>query len=140
MNLQLTSGRRGGPKPHPLGFCTCESHVDRPWNRSEHWKANEVSYLETHFGLASDESIARHLSRSVVGIRIKAKRLGLRKKDAGYTSRDVAQIFGVDEGTVSKVWIRRHSLLRSRRPYSQGLNRVHLIMESELKRFIREHG
>jgi hypothetical protein len=128
-----------GRKSHALGVCSCASHVDRPWNRSEHWTAADVDYLESRFGLQSDVAIARHLNRSVVGIRLKAKRLGLRKKDAGLTARDVAQIFGVDDTTVSKHWI-RDGVLRSKRPYMIGLNKVHLVMEDELERFIREHG
>ena len=25
------------PTPHPLGHCTCRTHVSRPWRRPEHW-------------------------------------------------------------------------------------------------------
>lgn len=139
MTLAIAAPRRAGGQPHPLGHCTCVSHVDRPWNRPEHWTADEVTYLEAQFGRASDEAIARHLGRTVVGIRLKARRLGLRKKDAGLTATSVAQIFGIDATVVSKVWLRR-GLLRSRRPYLQGPNRVHLVMEEEVERFIREHG
>ena len=129
----------GGPRRHELGHCTCRTHVDRPWNRPEHWTSAEVEYLCTWFGLRADATIAKRLGRTVLGIRLKAKRLGLKKKDAGYTASEVGRQLGVDTTTVTKFWI-RHGLLRSTRSYPVGLNRVHLLQHSELERFIREHG
>jgi hypothetical protein len=126
------------PAKHPFG-CTCKTHADRPWNRSEHWSADEVLYLEGHFGSTSDEALSRHLGRSIVGIRLKAKRLGLRKKDAGLTGSEVARLLGVDPTQVIRVLVRR-GLLRASHPYRVGNNRVSLVMEGELERFIREHG
>lgn len=127
-------------KRHDLGHCNCKSHADRPWNRPEHWRADEVAYLEARFGRVNDAAIGRHLGRSVVGIRLKAKRLGLRKRDAGMSSRSVAHIFGVDDTTVSKVWIRR-GLMRARRgAFRQGVHRMYLVDEAEVERFIWEHG
>lgn len=96
-----------GSKRHPWG-CTCTSHVDRPWSRSEHWTRTDVEYLDRWYGLRANEAIARHLNRTPLAIHLKAKRLGLHKRTAGgFTARSFAQIFGVDSGTVSKVWIRR---------------------------------
>jgi hypothetical protein len=127
------SGRR-----HVHGVCTCLSHVDRPWNRSEHWKADEVEYLERWFGRRSDAAIARRLGRSVVGIRLKAKRLGLHKKDAGYTAHGVAQVFGVDPTTVVDRWIAQGALRARRAAFRQGPKPVWLVDEAELERFIRD--
>ncbi|HYI67106.1 MAG TPA: hypothetical protein VEW95_09300 [Candidatus Limnocylindrales bacterium] len=127
------------PTAHSLGHCTCRSHVDRPWNRPEHWTSAEVEYLCTWFGLRSDATIARRLGRSVVGIRLKAKRLRLKKKDAGYTARELGRQLGVDATTIVDRWIRR-GLLRSTRSYPVGLNRVQLVQHSEVERFIAEHG
>jgi hypothetical protein len=131
--------RRHGPKPHPLGYCTCLTHIARPWNRPEHWTAAEVGYLEAYFGRIDDLALRRHLNRSIVGIRLKAKRLGLLKRDAGYSGRAVAQLLGVDDTVVSKVWIKR-GLLHSRRAYRQGPYRVHIVSEKAVAAFIREHG
>lgn len=125
-------------RAHPNGHCTCVTHSDRAWNRPEHWTAAEVEYLESRFGQYSDEAIAARLSRTVVGIRLKAKRLGLHKRQAALTARAVAQIFGIDDGTVSKQWIPR-GLLKSRRPFYQGPNRIHLIQHERVERFIRHH-
>ena len=69
-------------KAHIRGFCTCR-HTAEHWNRPLHWTQKEVAYLEQWFGHLSDERIAQRLGRPVLGIRLKAKRLGLRKRDIG---------------------------------------------------------
>lgn len=53
-----------GARKHPWG-CTCQSHVDRPWDRPEHWSKAEVNYLDRSYGLVSDVSIARRLGQRV---------------------------------------------------------------------------
>ena len=126
------SGRR-----HAFG-CTCQTHVPRPWNKPEHWSVAEVAYLERSYGLLTDEQMVRHLGRSIVGIKLKAKRMGLRKRAAGFSARDVAAIFGIDASTVVKGWIRR-GLLESRRPFKQGPYPIHVIDPAAVERFISEH-
>jgi hypothetical protein len=127
------------PHRHDLGHCTCRSHVDRAWNRPEHWSATEVSYLERWFGMKSDAEIAKRLGRTVVGIRLKAKRLGMKKKDAGYTARELGRQFGIDPTVITKSWVRR-GLINVHRSYHVGLNLVNLFDHSEVERFIRDHG
>ena len=124
---------------HAHGHCTCASHSARPWDRPEHWTAAEVAYLEGSYGRRPDAAIARHLGRSALGVRLKAKRLGLHKRDIGFSAREVAAIFGVDDTTVSKVWIRRYGVLRSSRPFRQGPHPIHIVAEAEVLRLIREH-
>lgn len=127
-------------QPHVLGHCTCASHVDRPWNRPEHWSRDAVSYLYNNFGRQSDEGIARHLGRTVVGVRLKAKRLNIRKRDIGMSAREVAGLLGVDESAVSKIWIVRR-LLRARRSFPIGGGRHRwLVTDEAVEAFIREHG
>lgn len=127
-----------GMRDHAFG-CTCQRHVARPWNRPEHWSAEEVATLESWYGRISDEKLAAKLGRSVTAIILKKKRLGISKKDQGLTGYDVAELFGVDETVVTKVWLRR-GLLRARRGWLQGPHRVHLISEIEVERFIQRHG
>ena len=127
------------PRLHPLGSCTCRTHVARPWNRPEHWTAADVAYLEGHFGHANDVAIAAHLGRSVLGVRLKAKRLGLRKRDAGMTAREVAFLLGIPCPKTVSAWSER-GLLRCRRPYRVGLNRVYLFQEAAVVAFIEAHG
>jgi hypothetical protein len=127
-----------GMRSHLFG-CACKRHAARAWNRPEHWTTAEVGYLEARFGHTSVAAIAGHLGRTEVGVRIKAKRLGLRMKDAGYTGSEIARLMGVDITTVTKSWIRRAGL-RSRRPYRQGPNRVHLVSQRHIEVFIRTRG
>lgn len=126
------SGRK-----HPFG-CTCQTHVDRPWNRAEHWTVAEVAYLESRWGLVPDDVIVRRLGRSIVGIRLKAKRLGLHKRAHGFSAREVAAIFGIDASEVGKAWVRR-GLLASRRPFMQGPHPIHVIDPRDVEGFIRDH-
>ena len=126
-----------GSKPHPYGFCTCK-HIAPEWNRPKHWTDDEVSYLEQAYGRVSDEHIAQHLGRPVLGIRLKAKRLGIRKRSAGMSASSVAEIFGVDTKTVTS-WIAK-GVLKARRGYAVGPNRVWLVSEEAVEAFIRDFG
>lgn len=128
-----------GPRPHPLGTCICRTHVGRPWKRPEHWTSAEVGYLEARFGRVSDAAIARHLGRSVLGIRLKAKRLGLHKRDAGMTAREVASLLGVSCPKVVASW-EASGLLPGRRGWIQGMHRVHLYREADVIAFLAAHG
>lgn len=124
-------------KKHPWG-CTCRFHVDRPWERSEHWTIADVNYLDSWYGLVSDEAIAKKLGRTVVGVRLKAKRLRLHKRTQGFTARALAGIFGTDASTIGKRWI-RPGFLSSRRPFRQGPHMVHLVDPRDVETFIVEH-
>lgn len=129
-----------GPRPHPWG-CTCKTHVDRPWRRSEHWTTAEVEILDRSFGHRTDKAIAKQLGRTVVAVRLKAKRLGMHKRTAGFTARSVGEIFGVDGSTIGKVWIRR-GLLRARRAAVREYDGrvVHWIVSgTEVEAFITRH-
>jgi hypothetical protein len=124
-------------KSHPLGFCTCKHAADH-WDRPRHCTNEEVTYLEQYFGRLPDERIAKHLGRTVVGVRLKAKPLRIRKRHAGLTARSTADIFGVDAKTVTG-WIAK-GLLRARRGYVVGQHRTWLISEDDVEDFIRDHG
>lgn len=127
-----------GMRDHAFG-CTCRRHKAEPWDRSEHWSKDDVLYLERTFGHLRDETIARHCGRTVVGMRLKAKRLGLRKRDAGNTARDIARIFGVDPTTVVDRWIAMGVLGARRASWSQGPKPAYLASDDALTRFIRQH-
>lgn len=68
--------------------------LSRPKDRP--WSADEVSYLEGNFHRVSIKTLARKLGRSPTALKLKAKRLGLRKYDEGYTARSLAEALGVD--------------------------------------------
>jgi len=128
-----------GVRPHRLGSCICQTHSARPWNRAEHWTAREVAYLEERFGTLSDKAIAAHVGRSVLGLRLKARRLGLRKRDAGLTASEVARLLGIPCAKDVATWERR-GLIRGRRAYPVGLNRVRLYQELAVTAFLAKHG
>lgn len=128
-----------GMRDHAFG-CTCRLHTGRPWRRPEHWTPAELAYLERWYGSVDDERIAARLGRSVCGIRIRAKRAGIRKRDAGMSSREVAHIFGIDASVVAKVWIRRGLLRATRGAFRQGPYHIWLITEEAVEAFIRNHG
>ena len=124
-------------KAHPLGFCTCKN-VMPFWNRSRHWSVDEVSYLEEWYGRMADDRLAEKLGRPVLGIRLKAKRLRLRKRNTGLTATRVAKIFAIDPKAVVR-WI-EGGLLRARRGYAVGPNRTWHVTDEALEEFIRERG
>jgi hypothetical protein len=128
-----------GTRPHALGHCICRTHVARAWHRPEHWTAREVSYLEDRYGLSTDEAIAARLGRSVLGVHLKARRLGLRKRDVGMTARQVAFFLGLPDSHVVATWATR-GLLRGRRSYRVGRNRAWLFREEDVIAFLAAHG
>jgi hypothetical protein len=132
---------------HPWG-CTCRTHVDRAWRRSEHWSQADVEFLDRTYGHRTDEALGRHLKRTALAVHLKARRLGLHKRTAGFTARSFAQIFGVDSGLVSKIWIRRGLLparaieqtVVSTRLATQGHRPTYWVIATDApERFIRDH-
>jgi hypothetical protein len=63
---------------------------DRPWS------PDEEERLDKYYWRTSVKALAKRLGRSVTAIRLKAKRLGLRKHEEGYTACSLAQALGVD--------------------------------------------
>jgi len=68
--------------------------LSRPKDRP--WSAQEGAYLEANFHHVSAKTLARKLGRSPTAVKLKAKRLGLRKYDEGYTASSLAEALGVD--------------------------------------------
>lgn len=66
--------------------------------------------------------------------------MGLHKRDVGLSAHAVAEIFGIDNTTVSKHWIARGLMQAKRTTFRQGPNRMHLVSEASVLRFIDEHA
>jgi hypothetical protein len=126
-------------RDHAFG-CACKAHVGRAWRRPEHWSTGELAYLERWYGRRPDEVIAKVLGRSVVALRLRAKRAGILKRNAGLSSRAVARIFGVDESIVSKTWIKRGLLPATKGAFRQGPHHMWLVDDEAVEGFIRQHG
>jgi hypothetical protein len=83
---------------------------DRPWSNAD------VEYLEANYHHVAIKGLCRRLSRSETAVRLKAKRLGLRKYDEGYTAKSLAEA-----GRRSALGARPHSLREApRQPASYG--------------------
>ena len=81
--------------------------------------------------------IARRLQRSVTAVQLKAKRLGLRKRDGAFTARAVALGFGIDDHVVLR-WI-SSGMLKAQRRNSQRERDMHFISDRALREFVSKH-
>jgi len=68
--------------------------LSRPKDRP--WSVEDEADLEASFHHVSVKTLARKLGRSPTAVKLKAKRLGLRKYDEGYTASSLAEALGVD--------------------------------------------
>lgn len=108
---------------------------DRPWT------AQEEAYLEGNFHHVSVKALARRLGRSPTAVKLKAKRLGLRKYDEGYTACSLAEALGVDPHWVL-ARIRSGKLRASHRHTERTAQQGGdgwLITDEALLEFLREH-
>ena len=109
---------------------------DRPWSEDDR------DYLEANFHRSAVKALAKRLGRSPTAIKLKAKRLGLRKYDEGYTASSLAEALGVDPHWVlSRI---RSGKLRAaprrtdRKPEQGGDS--WLITDDALLDFLREYS
>lgn len=113
--------------------------LSRPKDRP--WTAQEEAYLEGNFHHVSVKALASRLGRSPTAVKLKAKRLGLRKYDEGYTACSLAEALGVDPHWVL-ARIRsgklRASHRRTERVPQQGGDSW-LITDEAVVEFLREH-
>lgn len=109
-----------------LGLARCK---ERPWTEEEE------EFLEANLSHLAVLTLARRLRRSPTAIAVKAKRLGLRKRDGAYTARAVAQGFGVDDHAVVR-WIDA-GMLKARRRNSGRPRDMYFISDRAVKDFVR---
>lgn len=98
------------------------------------WSEKETAYLESNLHRLSLAVLARKTGRSVTAVAIKAKRLGIRKIDEGYSVRSLAQAFGVDDHKIID-WINLGILTASRRN-SERPRDIYFISDRAIKRFV----
>jgi hypothetical protein len=85
--------------------------------------------------------MAKHLGRSPTAIKLKAKRLGLRKYDEGYTASSLAEALGVDPHWVlSRIrsGMLRASQRKTERKPEQGGDSW-LVTDEAVLELLREH-
>lgn len=108
---------------------------DRPWSRQD------AAYLEANLHRSSIRRLAEKLERSPTAVKLKAKRLGLRKYDEGYTASSLAEALGVDPhwvlARVRSGKLRASHRHTERTPQQGGDS--WLITDEALVEFLREH-
>lgn len=108
---------------------------DRPWSDAD------KDYLETNYHRTSMTAMVSRLRRSPTAIKLKAKRLGFRKYDEGYTASSLAEALGVDPHWVL-ARLRSGKLQatqrRTDRRAEQGGDSW-LITDEALLEYLREH-
>jgi hypothetical protein len=82
--------------------------------KESNWTKRDVKLLKEWLPHRSLNWIAKQLDRTVTGVVLKAKRLGITKSGAGYTVRGLAIGLGVDDHKVVR-WIEGGLLKASRR-------------------------
>ena len=106
--------------------------------RSEpRWTPDDEAYLQANLRRLSVGGLARKLGRSPTAIALKAKRLGLRKRNGGYTLRSLALGFGVEQHAVAR-WV-REGMLTARRRNSGRERDMYLISDRAVREFVRRH-
>jgi hypothetical protein len=109
---------------------------DRPWSHEDR------DYLEANYHRSAIKVMAKRLQRSPTAIKLKAKRLGLRKYDEGYTASSLAEALGVDPHWVLsriRTGKLRAAPRRTERKPEQGGDSW-LITDDALLDFLREHS
>jgi hypothetical protein len=113
--------------------------LSRPKDRP--WSVEDEADLEANFHHVSVKTLARTLGRSSTAVKLKAKRLGLRKYDEGYTALSLAEALGVDPHWVL-ARIRSGKLRASRRHTERTAEQggdSWLITDEAVVKFIRDH-
>lgn len=110
-----------------------------------HWTPEQNRALAALAGTRPIEEIADelerrfYLRRTKPSIRIQARRLGLSLWQGGFSMRDLSGLFGVDHRVIRREWI-APGYLDGRRWGGRGPNDGWWFEQSEVERFIREHG
>lgn len=108
--------------------------ADRPWT------ADEDRYLTQWLTRKTYSEMAVTLSRSVHSLRDRASRLGVSKRDFGYTLSQVAEGFGVAHSTarawVQKGWLKGRRIKTDR---DEEHGDFYCFKDQDIVRFVRAH-
>jgi len=113
--------------------------LTRPWPADRRsWTSAEDAVLVEWQGLHSARSIGKKIGRGETSVILRMKRLGLsRRVRNGYSARDLARCFGVDDKVVCR-WCDQ-GWLSSARQGTRRANDVRRISRAAVLDFIREH-
>jgi hypothetical protein len=101
------------------------------------WTPEKVSYLQAHQHRVAMRSIAKHLGRTLVAVRLKAKRLELRKSDEGYTLSALCLGLGTNHHKVER-WLTRGWIKGSRR-HTDRTRDMWFFTDQAIRQLVRKH-
>lgn len=110
----------------------------RPNPKAKPWTREEDEYLETNMCRMSLAAIGKHLGRTAVGVKVRAKRIGVNKSGEGYTMRRLCDCLGVDHHKVAK-WIEAGWLRGHRRHTEREDNDMWLFTDNAIRHLIIKH-
>lgn len=124
----------------------CAPRTVRKWARKlglvkpcRRWTRAQERYLERVYHLQSVDAIAKKLDRTPRAVMQHAQIIGIRKGDEGYTKRQIMDIFGCGNATMTK-WIREGWLKTMRRHTLRPEHEDMLyISEAAIRDFIVNH-
>jgi hypothetical protein len=103
------------------------------------WTPEDEEYLQRNLHRQSVTAIAKHLGRTKVSIKLKAKRLGVNKcHQEGYTMRGLCMAFGCDHHKVER-WIELGWLRGRRRKTEREDRDVWLFTDRDIRELIKKH-
>lgn len=107
--------------------------------REPRWTAEEKEFLERNLHKMSLQAIGKHLGRTKVAVRLKAKRIGVNKCfQEGYTMRGLETGLGVDHHKIER-WIGAGWLKGRRRQTERTTGDTWYFSDTAIRKFVREH-
>lgn len=118
--------------------------IVKKWGRQlglarQHWTREETAFLERHLSHMSLADIAKRLGRTVVAVRLKAKRVGVNKcGQEGYTMRGLCMGLGCNHHTVLK-WLDKGWIKGTHRHTERAERDVWYFSDAAIRRFVMQH-
>jgi len=126
------------PKPVPrYAICAMAHRLKKSRVKEPFWTPREEEYLRNNLGLVSDRNLCKHLKRTRVSIKLKAKRLHINKTLNINTARSVAFICGIPDSHTVMMWVRKGLLKAKRTPTETGHNRMWNIDDNSLAKMLK---
>ncbi len=105
--------------------------------RGTRWTPKDEQYLEDNWHRESVEGLARKLGHTKAAIKVRAKLLGVRKRDGGYTLQEVRRLLGCGHRKLT-VWIERGWLHGERRKTDRR-DDIWLFVDEDICRLLMNH-
>lgn len=103
------------------------------------WTPDEIAYLEKYLHKSSLRDIGKHLGRTAVAVRLKAKRLGINKcHQEGYTMRGLMEGLGITNHHRVLLWIDK-GWLKGHKRQTERTHDVWYFSDAAIRKFVKEH-